>query len=263
MTRIACTLAALVGLAALLLSPATGPEARAETPVQLATGNDYKPFADESLPQGGLSTALIRAVYARLGQPVSVSFLPWKRAYLETGKGSFDATFPYVPTADRRAAFHFSDPLFTLEQRPLVRADSDWRADDVADLAGRSFCLPLGYALDPALAELIAAGRLTRHRTERMALCLRMLARGRVDFVPMHQVQGTASARAEFGSTAPVRFLDLTLTRTYHHLLIPRGKPGAERAMARFNAALAEIRADGTYDEIVARHLGKAEDGGV
>jgi ABC-type amino acid transport substrate-binding protein len=33
--------------------------------------------------------------------------------------------------------------------------------------------------------------------------------------------------------------------------------------MARFNAALAEIRADGTYDEIVARHLGKAEDGGV
>ena len=240
----------LVALAAIL------PASAAEDPIKLVTGNDYKPFTDESLPEGGLSTATVRAVYAHLGKDVSVAFVPWKRGYRAVLEGEYAATFPYVKTSKRQEDYRFSDPIFTTRNKPLVSAESDITADSVEDLKGTAYCQPNAYAPPDILKKMQAEGTLKRNAPANMTLCMRMLKRGRIDFIPVNNVQGPATARDVFGSTDPVRFLDITLTKTHNYVIFPRNAEGTAEAVARFNKGLAAIRDNGVYKSIVDRFLG-------
>mgnify|MGYP006441043191 CR=1 FL=1 len=248
--------ASLVALAAGVL-----PASAEADPVKLVTGNDYKPFTDESLPEGGLSTATVRAVYAHLGEDVSVTFAPWKRGYRAVLEGAYAATFPYVKTSKRQEDYRFSDPIFTTRNKPLVLAESDIAADSVEDLKGMAYCQPNAYAPPEILKKMQAQGTLERNAPANMSLCMRMLKRGRIDFIPVNNVQGPATARDVFGSTDPVRFLDITLTKTHNYVIFPRNAEDTAEAVARFNKGLAAIRDNGIYESIVERFLG--DDGGV
>lgn len=246
------TAAALwIGVACALGPPTAGAE-----PVQLVTGPDYRPFTDPALPDGGLATAAVRAVYAHLDTPVRVSFRPWKRCYSATLAGRFTATFPYVRTERRAKRFYYSRPLFTLTNKPLVRADSRIRATRIRALRGRTTCQPKGYAAPDAVRAMVEAGRLRMRRPKTMTLCMRMLARGRVDFIAVNTIQGKRTARAVFGDTDSVRFLDIVLARESQHVIFPRNRTGARAAVDRFNRGLKAIRADGTLDSIRARFIG-------
>lgn len=233
----------------------------AADPVKLVTGNNYKPFTDESLPEGGLSTATVRAVYAHLGEEISVAFRPWKRGYQSTLKGKYTATFPYVKNEERQKDYRFSDPIFTLRNKPLVRADAEIAANSPEDLKGMRYCQPIGYAPPKTLKKMQNQGHLKREAPENMKLCMRMLKKGRADFIPINNVQGPLTAREAFGSTDPVQFLDITLSTSANYVIFPRNAENSADAVARFNKGLAAIRDNGTFESIKARFLGK--DGGV
>ena len=69
-------------------------------PVQLVTGDDYAPFTDRELPQGGMLTELVQQALLQAGHQPKLSWLPWKRGYQATLRGQFDATWEkYYQTA--------------------------------------------------------------------------------------------------------------------------------------------------------------------
>jgi len=225
--------------------------------VRLTTGNDYKPFTDESLPEGGLAVALVRAAYARVGRDVEIVWRPWKRGYLETREGLFVATFPYVKTPERQRDYRYSEPIFAHSRRVVVLADSLISADSLDDLKGMQMCRPVGYAIGPRLRRMVAAGDITLNRPNTMELCFQLLALGRVDFVTINHWQGAATIQEVFGSRTKTRVLeDISGFRQTLHVIFPRDQADAEQRVATFNKGLASIRADGTYDALVAKHLG-------
>ena len=85
-------------------------------PVQLVTGDDYAPFTDRELPQGGMLTELVQQALLQAGHQPKLSWLPWKRGYQATLRGQFDVTFPYLKTAEREADYLFSAPLYEITQ---------------------------------------------------------------------------------------------------------------------------------------------------
>ncbi len=71
--------------------------------VRLVTGNDYKPFTDQSLPQGGMITAIVNQIFIKMGYIPEIEFLSLSRGYSLSSRGAVLGTFPYVKTPERLA----------------------------------------------------------------------------------------------------------------------------------------------------------------
>jgi polar amino acid transport system substrate-binding protein len=246
-------------LAILALTGVLGAASAAADPIVLATGNDYKPFTDQAMPEGGMATAIVRAAFRREGREVEARYMPWQRGYHDTLDGLYAGTFPYVRTEERAGDYHYSAPLFTLVWRPLVMTDSDLSGERLSGLSGSRYCSPKGYALAAPLKALTEAGELFRVAPYNMSVCFKLLKNGRADFIPINNVQGPVTARESLGGMEQVRFLNIEITRKPLHVIFPKTGETAKADMAAFNAGLEKIEADGTFDRIVTRFLGGSD----
>lgn len=245
-----CQPCRLIGVLLLLLFGLPGVSWAFDEPIPLVTGNDYRPFTGASLPEGGIATAIVRAAFAEQGHEVEIDFQAWRRGYRKTLDGDFAATFPYIPSAERREAYLYSDPILTLSIRPMVRAESEHKARRLGDLEGLTYCRPKGYAVSEKLAKLTETGALDRTAPYDMSTCVRMLDKERVDFIPVNTYQGAATARKVLGSDDTVRFLNVTFQHTRLHLIAPKKSPQSKELLATFNAGLAALRRDGDLQSI-------------
>ena len=86
---------------AIALGTALGAVSVQAEELAIATGNDYAPFTDEELPEGGLATEVVVEAFAAVDHEVDIDFRPWARGYHDTGQGVFAGTFPYVHSDER------------------------------------------------------------------------------------------------------------------------------------------------------------------
>jgi len=226
-------------------------------PVRLVTGTDYPPFADPSLPSGGLTGALVQAAFAAAGLPTDVlQFEPWKRGYADVLIGAADATFPYIRSPPREAEMLYSDPIYDIVLVALFRTGSGHQYTGPDSLRGLSLCLPIGYGTSEPISGLIESKAVHIEQPATADLCLKELAGGRVDvFVGAVDLLDRRIA-ALFGPAPPFYRAAVPVSQHSLYLIAARANPGAGDLVRRFNEGLALLHADGRYDEIVRRQMG-------
>ncbi len=231
------------------------PPSRTE-PLKLVTGNEYPPFTDENLPNGGMITEIVQTVFDHLGYAADITFAPWRRGYDETNAGRYAATFPYVKDQKRMQDFLYSDPIYTITDRFFVRQDFPRKFRTDEDLQGLTACKPLGYSLDE-IKHLLAQDIITLTRATQMTNCFRMLARGRVDLLPINEHVGWSMIQELYGPEGRQKFhvLEKLLKEHGLYLIISKTFPNGEVLMQTFNKGLQHLREDGTLDDIISRHL--------
>ncbi|MBV8651112.1 MAG: amino acid ABC transporter substrate-binding protein, partial [Alphaproteobacteria bacterium] len=89
----------------------------------VVSGNDYAPFADSKLPEGGIATEVVKLAFAAVDKQVTIEWKPWKRGYQDTLANDNDATFPYVPTDERKAEMLYSDAIYSVKQEVFAPVD--------------------------------------------------------------------------------------------------------------------------------------------
>lgn len=242
----------------LVMAWPTGAKAQA---VELVTGSDYPPFAAADMHDGGLYTHVVRRVYEEMDVAVSVDMMPWKRGYARTREGEYTATFPYVRTEEREREFLYSAPLLPVVQKPVVPASADWEADEPADLAGRRYCLPTGWAMSPTIRKLTEADRLTRVKLSTPMDCMRLLRRAerypQEHGVPTFVTFNTILAKYLAGQIQDfeIQFLDLVLNRTSQYVIFPRNKAGIHSDLEKFNKTLEKMKNSGKLSDIVINYI--------
>jgi polar amino acid transport system substrate-binding protein len=181
---------------------------------------------------------------ARAGYEIALDSMPWKRGYAMTLAGAYDATFPYVPSDQRRAEYRFSQPLFKLEMHAYSmpgREVPDYRP---AALRGRVICLPNGWNSAPMLESLMRTGGLQREQPNDLAACAKMVRAGRADFfVADNYVYAGLIKQLDIPAETFIRS-DKPLTESALYFIVPKRHPDGERIITRFNAALEEVRAE-------------------
>lgn len=246
-------LGTLVVILAVLLTGLPG--AKADT-VELVTGNGYPPFTDASLPEGGLVTEIVRTAYRRAGKEPELTFLAWKRAELAVQRGKAVATFPYVKTGRRLERYSFSNPVFVPEVVPIVAPADAGRIESVSDLKGLRTCMPVGWQVGvEEIDDMIDNGDITTFREYEMPICYRLLAHGRIDFIATERLGARVDARRTLGTEDAVYAEDIVLGTTPLHVIFDKDHPQTPSRLAVFNRGLKAIKEDGTYDDIVARHV--------
>lgn len=250
-SRFCRVLAAVFTIALLSGAPGFCPAASAAQTLKLVTGDDYKPFTDRNLPDGGMDTLIVKRAFALAGVDVEVSFQPWKRGWFETVDRTFDATFPYSVTPERLEKVIYSDPIYTLESRLFVRKDSSLDLTGPEQFDGQTICYPQGYALRGYFDTLSKSNRIYLQRPVSMSDCFRMLKSDRVDLVGAQPLQGSITAREVFGSIDAVRTLDIVMASGTNCLVVSKEHPHAQEIIDAFNKGLAALKKSGEYGRIV------------
>ncbi len=144
---------------------------------------EWPPYTSQSLPRGGVTTALVQAAFAAAGMDVDVTYLPWKRA-ISTAKNDAGVV-AYFPGYHCRHVngFTASDPIGNgpLGFAENVNTPITWESID--DLGERKLKIGtvLGYANTEEFDEKAGTGWIRAIPANNDVINLRKLMLERID----------------------------------------------------------------------------------
>jgi ABC-type amino acid transport substrate-binding protein len=219
----------------------------------LVTGNEDPPFTDETLPQQGMLTEIVRTAFTAAGYDVDIKFWEWQEGVRATREGVFAGAFAHSKEYERRGDFLASAPLYRVLIRAYVHKANAMPFGTLADLQGRTVCRPEGLSV-PDLEALGEQKLMTLHTPKSLETCFNLLVRRKVDVVVVSELGGHSMLQS-LGFTDEVCVLDKALAIDTLHLLLPGGKPHSRVLLAAFEKALEQLDHSGQLQEITARHL--------
>lgn len=254
---------------------AAAPEAEAPAPaarpISFVTGNGYAPFADETLPGGGMMTQLAEMAVFRAdpGIPYTMTFINDWQAHIDAllPSGAYDLSFPWIrpdceapatlsPADQTRCAdFVFSGPFYEIVDGFFALRESGLGAvTNHADFTGKRICRPEGYTTGVLDAAGLTASTVTLVRPTLATDCFRALAAGEVDLVAIDAEVGD-SAVAALGLTALVEQNPHLSTLLSLHVIAHKSNARAVDMIGQLDAGLIEMYQSGEWYEIVSTAL--------
>lgn len=148
--------------------------------VTIAIG-EWPPFFSQDLEDGGLSTKLIKDVFAISNIDVKFGWFPWKRSLNYAINGQWDASAGWSATPEREKSLIFSDPIidgsivfFYLKSMPF-----DW--ETISDLKGHKIGAVIGFNYSKEFIKHEQNGKLTVERVNSEEQNLQKLLAGHID----------------------------------------------------------------------------------
>lgn len=225
-------------------------ESRAqETIIVLAM--DYPPyeFMTADGRQRGCDLEVVREALNRCGYRVDFQFYPWSRVMrmMQTGEGV--AAISATKTIKRTKYLEFSDPISAFTEVILVRKDFAGPVPNkYEDFRG----IALGTMIDWVFSDKLKKLNIKHDMSKDEPVALQKLVSGRIDGIvttlesTLYQAKklGLNSRHFKWGVVEEVPF----------RMCLSKKWPEAKAVLEAFNAMLAEMKEDGSYDEIHARY---------
>lgn len=202
----------------------------------------------------GIYPAIIAEAFARMGQPVMLEALPWKRALISMDDGHAGVAGIYK-TEERLHKYSYSDPLFEETLLVVTRAGSSLKYEGIESLRGLVLGISRGWTYGDEFEAARKAGVFTVEEADGDGQNLEKLRAQRIDVIlcvreaALATMAGTGTRDKFSVNEKPfsVNPAFLAFSKQTH----------MESTLAEFNAALRSMREDGTWDTIVTSILGK------
>jgi polar amino acid transport system substrate-binding protein len=224
----------------LVLLTVLSTSARADT-VNLAS-LDWPPYTGAKLAEQGISSQVVKAVFAKAGINTTFKFLPWQRA-VDTARS--DASFVgYFPEyADPSSPCLFSDPIGSgpLGFAELSAKPINWSA--LSDLKNVKIGVVAGYVNTADFDRMAAAGELKTDVATSDELNLLKLANGRFDLAVVDQnvMQYLLQTSPKLKPlAAKLQFNNKLLEEKTLHVCFTNS-PAGKKALLQFNDALKHV----------------------
>ncbi len=218
--------------------------------IKFATG-EWPPWVSEAMSGGGVSAEIVTAVVLEMGYRAEFEFVPWKRAYQIVENGDAWATFPVAYTEKRASTFNYSGVIGVSEYRIFRYGDrvTDAAWNNIEDLKPYKLCGAFGFFYIDMFKR--AGLDLELARTEDLAL--KMLVNERCDILPMNKLVGWFRIDKIYPGQRDNFSVAGKLVIETHDLYIMASKtyPGTNELLEKFDAALARIKSNGTYQRIM------------
>lgn len=214
------------------------------------TNAEFPPFeyvGDDGEPDG-FDVALIKAVGEKLGKEVQVENMEFDSLVSSIGNRIDGAIAGMTVTEERKAEVDFSDPYYEAVQFVIVAADSDIAAAD--DLKNKTIGCQLGTT-GMFLAEDIEGA--TAQTYNRAIDAVNDLVNGRVDAVIIDKNPAEVFNTKFEGKVKIMDGANFGFETEEYAIALPKGSELVEQV----NQALADLKADGTFDALVSQYIGE------
>lgn len=207
----------------------------------------FEYVGDDGEPDG-FDVALIKAVGEKLGMEVQVENMEFDSLVSSIGNRIDGAIAGMTVTDDRKEQVDFSDPYYEAVQYVIVAADSDVTTAD--DLKNKTIGSQLGTT-GMFLSEDIEG--VTAQTYNRAIDAVNDLVNGRVDAVIIDKNPAEVFNTKFEGKVKIIDGAEFGFETEEYAIALPKGSELVEQV----NQALADLKADGTFDALVAQYIGE------
>ncbi len=241
-------------------APAVEASAPAPAPAKVyVVGTDaaYAPFESQN-DKGeivGFDIDVVSAIAAKAGFEVKFVNTPWEGIFNTLAQGDRDFLVSAITiTEERKQTMDFSNPYFDASQLIAVRDNSKVAKFD--DLKKLKVGVQTGTTGDEVVTKLLGKNSTNVKRFESTPLALKELEAGGVDAVVADN--GVVENYVANNTTAKFKTVsDSSFTPEQYGLAVRKGNA---ELLEKLNKGLADIKADGTYDQIYAKYFGAKRD---
>lgn len=227
---------------------ATGSAALVDGVLTVGTNAEFPPFeyVGDDGECDGFDMALIKAVGEKLGVEVVIENMEFASLVSSIGSKTDVAIAGMTVTEERQQTVDFSDSYYEALQYVILPADSEIAA--AADLEGKAIGVQLGTTGDFIAEEL----------TENVAQynkavdAVNDLINGKIDCVIVDKNPALVFADKFEGKVIAVDGAQFDFEAEEYAIALPKGDADL---VEKINAALKEIKADGTFDELVKTYI--------
>lgn len=214
----------------------------------VGTNAEFPPFeyiGDDGEPDG-FDIALIKAIGEKMGMEVQVENMEFASLVAAIGT-KIDASIAGMTVTDERAqVVDFSDTYYDAVQSVIVAADSDIATAD--DLKGKSIGVQMGTTGNFIADDIEGA---TVQAYNKGVDAVNDLLNGRVDAVIIDTNPASVFAKNFEGQVVALDGAQFDFEPEHYAIALPKGSDLVEKV----NAALAELKEDGTFDAIVDEYI--------
>lgn len=220
--------------------------------IRITTG-EWEPFISKKYKNGGVILDIVVEAFERKGVEVEIEFLPWARAVKFVEDGTWDAmAVTGSRHSDSDVEHLYSDPVYVGTDVIFHRKDRKLNWKSFSDLYGLVFGTVLSYDYSDAFRQAVADGKIREVRAREAHLLFPMLAARRFDVFIMDKHAGmftfNTQYRAELGDV--IAYSPQPLSTLEYSVRFSGKVNRNKKLLSLFNAALREMRADGTFDSL-------------
>jgi polar amino acid transport system substrate-binding protein len=221
--------------------------------LQVVNSGAYPPFSfvDTQGNLVGFDVDIAEALAEKMGVKVNVQSSPWNGIIAAMVGGRFDACICSMSdTEERRQAVTFTDSYYSAGLAVWVQ-DSINDVNSIDDFAGKRVGSTLGETGNQWAVEN-ADGNWSNQTFQGLPDMMNGLTTGRIDIMIADDVPVMVAIRE---NDTKIKMVDVgDLPRFPAAISIQKNQP---ELLAALNTALAEIKADGTYQAIVDKWIGE------
>ncbi|WP_300393429.1 transporter substrate-binding domain-containing protein [uncultured Psychrobacter sp.] len=226
--------------------------AATETPmnIKIATESSYKPFSytDADGKLIGYEVELVDALCAQMNAECELISQDWDGLIPGLNAQKFDAIIAGMSiTPERQEVVEFSDPYFHTGIILIGKKGDDIT---VADLEGQPVASQRSTVSSQYLQDEHPESDIKLYDTQDNAYL--DLTSGRVRAMMSDKVTGIDWLKTEAGKGYEVKGEEISTDEDAMGIAFRKGDP----LVGKFNTALAELKADGTYDQITGSYFG-------
>ncbi len=217
----------------------------------VGTNAEFPPFeyVDDNGEPDGFDIALIKAIGEKLGVTVEVENMEFEALVSAIGSKIDLAIAGMTVTDERQASVDFSNPYYDALQYVIVPEGSEIASFD--DLAGKTIGVQLGTTGDFIASDDVEGANVSQYNKGVDAV--NDLLNGRVDCVIIDKNPAQVFEAQFSGQIKALDGAQFGFEVENYAIALPKG----DAALAeQVNEALEEIKADGTFDQLVADYIG-------
>ena len=249
---IATLLATVLCVAAFTACGAQSTSTLEENVLIVGTNAEFPPFeyiGDNGQPDG-FDIALIKAIGNKMGMEVRIENMEFNSLVAAIGSKIDASIAGMTVTPEREEAVDFSDTYYEAVQSVIIPADSTIAS--MADLENKTIGVQMGTTGNFIADEIHGA---TVQAYNKGVDAVNDLINGRVDLVIIDTNPAEVFASKFEGQIVALDGAQFEFEPEYYAIALPKGSELVEKV----NQALAELKADGTFDALVAQYIEDAE----
>ncbi|WP_085905729.1 substrate-binding periplasmic protein [Kiloniella majae] len=213
--------------------------------------SEWAPYNGYDLPGHGLLTDIVQVALTRAGYDSTAEKMPWSRVIKGASRGEIDI-IPGIWYKEKRAKTIAYGPVLAKARLVLIsHPESPYVIETLNDLNH----LRVGIVKDYAYPQhFLNATHFIKDLSPNLDSNLSKLARGRIDAALGDELVARHTTYRLFEGMIEFRYSRKVLGSKDIFLGISKANPDHERILDLFEKALADMKADGTYDAILTKH---------
>lgn len=225
--------------------------AQSDNVIVMGTNAEFEPFEyRDGLEITGFDVEIAQKIAEKLGKELVVEDMAFDSLILALNSDKVDfIAAGMTATDERKTQVDFSDAYFSSQQMIIVKADNT-TITTAEDLVGKKVGVQLGTTGDLFVSGTEGIAEVAQFQAGTQAIM--DLKNGKIDAV----VIDAEPAKKMIAGQSDLKLLDAPFVEEEYAIAV---KKGDNEVLTAINETLADIKADGTYDEIYAKYFDAAQ----